>query len=237
MAKCLNLDWIWPHLEGDAEPHPHNRDYFSAKHAHLLNEMERILASLLALVKERVQSVESKFMALFTLTSVLSVLSVAVIAGLAASSTLSAGEKAARIISMLLVFYVVLQLLCLLLATVAGLARKSYMQLSPEDIVPQEGEDSDAYRVRLLNLQMECMRWNEWVVNQKVSKMEVAHLALKNALIAIFILIVLVGLNSLIILVLSSYGVVWGAWGNKLGPWWDVQDLIGPPCGGLTGLK
>ena len=201
MAKCLNLDWIWPHLEGDAEPHPQNRDYFRAKHAHLLNEMERILASRLDQAEERVQSVESKLMALLTLTSVLSAV---VMAGLAAAATLGAVKKDDRIfawVAILLVGYVALQLLCLLWATVSGLERKSYKQLSPDDIAPQDGEACDAYRVRLLNLQVNYMCWNEWVVNQKVSKMEVAHLALKNAVTVSFILIVLVGLKSLRVMV------------------------------------
>ena len=190
-------DWIWPHLKGDAEPDPQNRDYFSVKHAHLLDKVDRILTSSLAQVEERRQNVESKLMSLFTLTSVLSAV---VIAGLAAFSMLGAVKEASRILvwgAMLLVFYVVLHLLCLLWATASGLKRKSYKQLSPADIVPQDGETPNAYQVRLLNLQANSLRWNEWVTNQKVSEMAVAHIALKNVLTAISILIVLAGLNSL----------------------------------------
>lgn len=209
MAKRLNRmrrfcdripDWIWPHLTGDAEPQPQNLDYFSAKQAHLLDHVERILASRLAKVEERVQSVESKLMSLFTLTSVLSA---AFIAGLAASSVLGAAEEAIKIVAVFFVLYVVLQLWFLLRATLAGLERKSYKELSPEDIVPRDGEACDAYRVRLLNLQVNYMLLNEWVGNQKVSKMAVAHEASKNALHAIFILIVLAGLNFLRIMASS----------------------------------
>ena len=165
--------------------------------------VDRILTSSLAQVEERRQNVESKLMSLFTLTSVLSAV---VIAGLAAFSMLGAVKEASRIFvwgAMLLVFYVVLHLLCLLWATASGLKRKSYKQLSPADIVPQDGETPNAYQVRLLNLQANSLRWNEWVTNQKVSEMAVAHIALKNVLTAISILIVLAGLNSLRVIVNS----------------------------------
>ena len=69
--------------------------------------------------------------------------------------------------------------------------RRAYKQLSPDDIVPQSGEANAAYRIRLLNLQVNHLNWNEWVVNEKVSCMAVAHAALKNALTAIFILVLL----------------------------------------------
>lgn len=200
MAKCVSLkrrlydripDWIWPHLKGDAEPGPRDQDHFGAKHAELLDEISRFFPSRLAQVEERVRSVESKLMAQLTLTSVLSA---AVTASLAAAAMLGTVEEDARIfawVAVLLVLYVALQLLCSLRATVAGLKRRSYRQLSPADIVPQDDETSKAYRVRLLNLQVNCVRLNEWVTDQKVSEMAVAHAALRNVLTATFVLIVL----------------------------------------------
>ena len=91
----------------------------------------------------------------------------------------------------ILVFYVAMQILRSLWATVAGLMRKPYKQLSPAGIVPQDGEAREAYRIRLLNLQANILCWNDWVVDQKVSDMAVAHTALRNALTAIFLLAVL----------------------------------------------
>lgn len=203
-------DWIWPHLTGDEEPNIQDLDYFSDKHPPLLDKVERILASRLVQSEERVQSVESKLMSLFTLTSVFSA---AVIAGLAASAALGATSGTATILTwpvMFLVLYLVFQCWCLLRATLAGLERRHYRQLSPTDIVPHDEEGGDAYRIRLLNRQVNDMLSNERVVNQKVSEMAVAHAAWKNALAAIFILIGLVWLNSLRVLVFPSSGASCG---------------------------
>ena len=200
MVKCISLmrrlcdripDCIWPHLEGPADPAPEDQVYFSAKHAELLDGVKHILTSRLAQVEKREQTVESKLTALLTLTSVLSA---AVTVSLAAAATLRTVGEDARIfvwVAVFLVFYVVVQLLRSLWVTVGGLMRRSYRQLSLADIAPQDGEASEAYRVRLLNLQANYMRWNEWVVDQKVSAMAVAHIALRNALTATFALIVL----------------------------------------------
>ena len=69
--------------------------------------------------------------------------------------------------------------------------KPTFKQLSPSDIVPHDGEDSEAYQVRLLNLQVNHLCWNEWVISQKVSDMAVAHTALRNALTGVFLLVFL----------------------------------------------
>ena len=156
-----------------------------------VNEVNGFVSSRLSQADERVRTVESKLMALLALASVLSV---AVTASLAAATTLGEVDEDAKVfawVAVALVFYVAVQLLCSLRATVAGLMRRSYKQLSPEDMVPERSETSEMYRIRLLNLQVNHMRYNEWVVNDKVGQMAVAHAALKNALTATFALIVL----------------------------------------------
>lgn len=200
MAMCVSRkrrlydripDWIWPHLAGHAKPAPKDQDRFSAKHAGSLADVISILPSRLTQVEERNKAVESKLVAMLTLTSVLST----AVAALAAVTTLGTVKEDARFFAWvvaLLVFYAAVQILRSLLVTVAGLRRRSYKQLSPADIVPQDGEASEAYRVRLLNLQVNHLCWNEWVVDQKVSDMAVAHTALRNALIGIFLLVVVV---------------------------------------------
>ena len=54
--------------------------------------------------------------------------------------------------------------------------------MSAKDMIPEDGESRAMYQARVLNLQLNCMRWNEWVVNEMVSEMAVAHEALKNVL-------------------------------------------------------
>ena len=183
--------WVWPRLTGDAVPAPKDENYYSAKHAGSLVEVSSILLSRLAQVEERGRSVESKLLALLTLTSVLSM---AVAASLAAATTLGTVKEDAKLFAwfaVFLVFYAAVQILRSLWATVAGLVRRPYKQLSPADIVPQDGEANEWYRVRLLNLQINHLCWNEWVIDQKVSDMAVAHTALRNALTVVFLLVVL----------------------------------------------
>ena len=184
-------DWIWPHLTGDQEPAPNDQDYFHTTHIALLDQVNRILSARLAQVEKRVQSVESKLVALLTLTSVLSV---AVTASLAAATTLGKVEEDATIfawVAVVLVFYVAVQILRSLWSTVSGLIRRSYRQLSPEAMIPEDSETDDTYQIRIMNLEVNNMRFNEWVVDKKVSEMAVAHVALKNALTATFALIAL----------------------------------------------
>ncbi len=200
MAMCLSFirklydripDWVWPHLTGDAEPAPEDQDIFSIEHIDSLDEITSFLSSRLIQLEERVRGVESKILALLTLTSVLST---AVAASLAAATTLGTVEEDARLLAwtaVFLVFYSAVQVLRSLWATVDGLVRRGFKQLSPDDIVPQVEEDNNAYRIRVLNLQVNHLHWNEQVVNEKVSCMAVAHTALKNALTAIFFLVLL----------------------------------------------
>lgn len=182
-------DWAWPHLTGDAEPAPEEQDIFRVEHVDSLDEITSILSSRLVQVEERNRVVESKLLALLTLTSVLST---AVAASLAAATALGSVKEDARLLAWFAVFlilYAAIQILRSLWATVDGLVRRGYKQLSPDAIVPQSGEANAVYRIRLLNLQVNHLNWNERVVNEKVSCMAVAHAALKNALTAIFILV------------------------------------------------
>ena len=200
MAELINrksklfetiLDWIWPRVTGAIEPPPKDQDCFKVKHSKILEDVHSTFSSVLAQGEERDKNVESKLAAQLTLTSVLSV---AVIAGVTAAMTLGRVQETDKIFGWLaitLVSYALVQLLLSLRATVAGLTRRSYRRLSPEDMIPINGENTETYRTRLRNLQVNNMRWNDWVVNQKVSEMAVAHVAFRNALIGTFGIVVL----------------------------------------------
>ena len=185
-------DWVWPHLSGEEDDCPTDKERFNTKHSGSLNDMSSFLPSRLAQMDERLKAVESKLLAMLTLTSVLSA---ALAASLAAATTLGSvneNTKALALGAALLVFYVSIQVLRSLWATVSGLMRKSYKQLSLCDLIPKDGEIGDSYKIRLLNLQANHLSWNEWVVDKKVGHMTVAHTALRNALTAVFVLVVLI---------------------------------------------
>ena len=201
MAKCLSQmqrlcdripDWIWPHLTGNAEDPPEYEERFSTKHTESLTEAENVLQNRQNQVAERIRSVESKLIAMLTLTSVLSAVIGASLAATTALGKVEAETEVFAWAAVILVTYVSFQVLRALWSTVAGLTRRSYKQLSLIDIVPQGEETAETYRIRLLNLQSDHLSWNEWAVNQMVGEMAVAHTALKNALTVVFLLIVLV---------------------------------------------
>lgn len=185
-------DWIWPHLTGNQVSCPEDEALLAPRHARHLDDINHNLEFRLSQAEQRIRSVESKLLAMLALASILSL---TVTAGLAISISLDTvveDDKLFAVTSVCLVFYVAVQLLRSLWCVVSGLMRRSYKVLSPQDMIPKNYEDAVTFRSRLLNLQLNNMNWNEWVVDQKVSEMAVAHEALKNVLRATFILILLI---------------------------------------------
>ena len=189
-------DCIWPHLHGSEVPKPELPRIFGDNDAGIVVENLSILSSHLKQADERSRNVDSKLIALLTLTSVLAA---AISASFAAAVTLVAiqiGEGLCEAIAGaltacigLIVFYVACQLIRSVQCTIDGLKRRSYRNLGPAQIRRQRDEDANHYRVRLVNEQLACVQWNEWVVDQKVSDMAVAHIALRNALFGSYLLI------------------------------------------------
>lgn len=123
-------------------------------------------------------------LALLTLTSVLSA---AVTASFAIVSTMQVQKDFPIIpvwLTVFLVFYIAMNLLRSLWATVSGLMRRGYKQLPCEDIIAKDNEDLINYKTRIINQRLNHIIWNDWVLDQKVSEMAVAHVALRNALAA-----------------------------------------------------
>jgi len=177
-------DWIWPHLTGEPEPAPDEQLSVETDDKALLEAMEHVLERRISQVDERLRNVETKLVALLTLTSILSA---AVTASFATASTMEIQNDFPSppvSITLVLVFYLAINLLRSLWATVSGLMRRGYKQLPYEDIIPEGKEDPINYKARILNQRLNHAKWNDWVLNQKVSKMAVAHVALRNALSA-----------------------------------------------------
>jgi len=177
-------DWIWPHLTGEPEPAPDEQLSVETADKALLEATEHVLERRISQVDERLRTVETKLVALLTLTSILSA---AVTVSFAAASNMVIQKDFRSVpvwITLVLVIYLAFNLLRSLWATVSGLMRRGYKQLPYEDIVPEGEEDHINYRARILNQRLNHAEWNDWVLNQKVSEMAVAHVALRNALSA-----------------------------------------------------
>lgn len=178
------VDWVWPRLSEKPIPSPDEQLLITITDEALLDEIENTVEKRTSQVDERLRNVETKLVALLTLTSVLSA---AVTASFAVASTMQIQKDFPIVpvwITIALVFYIALNLLRSLWATVSGLMRRGYKQLTCKDIIPKDKEDKIRYKARLLNQRLNHVEWNDWVVNQKVSEMAVAHTALRNALVA-----------------------------------------------------
>jgi len=193
MAGCMKRlrkwldrvpDWLWPHLTGDPIASPSGQREVGTLEEATLAAAERAVEQRLGRVDERLRAVESKLVAMLTLTSILSA---AVTAGFAAVSTLRPQAGSARIplaVGLLLATYTIVNLLLSVWSTVSGLMRRGFGEISYGDLAPREEESEIEYRTRILNRHLNHAEWNDWVLDQKVSELAVAHVALRNALSA-----------------------------------------------------
>ena len=177
-------DWIWPRLQGKAEESPRDRCYFDASHAAFLPTIEGSIRTLAEQGEERLSTVERKLIALLTLTAVLGAAIAASFVAVAVLDQVRDSRPTVIVAGAVitLVSYTLVQIVCSLMATLRGMMRRGYKRLTPEGITPQVGDTSDVYSIRLLNYQVQNVIWNDWVVNGKVSDMNIAHVALRNAL-------------------------------------------------------
>ena len=177
-------DWVWPRLTGKTEEEPGDLCYFDGHQAAFLPAVEVSLQNIVEQGEERLRTVERKLIARLTLAAVLGA---AVATSLVAVAVLDQVRDSwltvvAALVVIILVFYILAQIVCSLMAALRGMVRRGYKGLTPKGITPLADETTDQYRIRLLNYQAQNIIWNNWVVNGKVSDMAVAHEALKNAL-------------------------------------------------------
>ena len=178
------VDWVWPRLTGKPVPSPDEQLFITITDEALLDGIENTVEKRTGQVDERLRNVETKLVALLTLTSVLSA---AVTASFAVASTMQIQKDFPMIpvwLTIAIVFYIAMNLLRSLWATVSGLMRRGYKQLPCEDMIPKDKEDLIKYKARIINQRLNHVKWNDWVLDQKVSEMAVAHVALRNALAA-----------------------------------------------------
>jgi hypothetical protein len=97
--------------------------------------------------------------------------------------------------------YVSLQFLRAAVAAVSGLERKGVERLTLSQLTAEADTNEVTYQHRLARLRAECLSRNAEVVNEKVSSMALAHVALKNGLAMLVI-----GIYFLMVIVL------WSAW-------------------------
>jgi hypothetical protein len=89
--------------------------------------------------------------------------------------------------------YVVVQLVCALLASVKGLQGSPYLMLVAEDLVQKHDEEYFESEKRIMCEHIMCIHFNQKLNTEKFQHLAVAHRALKNYLWGILLLVLTLG--------------------------------------------
>lgn len=183
------VDIIWPRLSGKPKSPPEDDLGPEVSGWPVLEAAEEALRKRLDDAEERFRSVDARLVPLLALASIITTALTASVP-LALSGSFDKVSRGEFVVVLVFVTYISLQALRSLYASVNGLRRRTYLNLSPSDLDPQANESAFDYRVRLLKVRRRCLWWNEWATNLKVDDMEVAHVALQNALRGVALLVV-----------------------------------------------
>lgn len=194
MARLLNaflsflavqaLDCIWPRITGPREKPPKFDEQYYGISPELLEAVENNVTQRMAQAENRMVAVDRKLLALFRLTSLLATLSVALLAGAAGLfPTVKDTERTVAGISIILITYAMIQLICAARATIKGLEASRYASQTKETILPLDREADHAYRRRQIRDVIYVTEQHEWATNRKVSHMQVAYRAIRNTIL------------------------------------------------------
>ena len=131
---------------------------------------------------ERETTIDRKLFSLFSLSSVASSVMIAGLIG-AATITIPDATTAPKYLvvpAIALIGYIALQMLIAVRNTVKGLSARPYRSATPDSTAPMEHEDKAKYMARQFNGMMNAIKQNDWITNQKVDHMNLAHTALEN---------------------------------------------------------
>lgn len=199
LKKATRVRWdtitdsIWPWPYGKfKEPYAKtfqadgSNDTISAAYNTLLPRQQQ--------VEERNSAVERKLASLLPVTSALVSILAITLAAITARQTefkptsLEWQLAILGVATYVAVPYIILQLTCCILATVKGLRRRQFERSKPEDLMPLENEDEIHYKRRQINSLLKQISFNEEIVNDRVTWLEVAHRCLVNAAVMTIVL-------------------------------------------------
>ena len=189
-------DLVWATLDppsgnlrgGAEEPRPEiNAD----AHDDVVREVYGRLSAELEIEAERRRAVETK------LVAVGSVAPIAVTIMVATVSFLSSGRlrdfvPASVFVILVMAVYVALQFLRAMLAAIYGLSRKSYAGPNISEIVLAGTEGRSGYLRNACNDVARRIEQHRETTNEKVSQLALAHWAIRNAVIALVVELVIV---------------------------------------------
>jgi hypothetical protein len=143
---------------------------------------------LLAAEDARRQSVEARLTSIVGLSSIAATIVFGSILAQAAG-TLQVQRHWLRWVLALGALYLAIQLCCAIIAALGGLERRSYLSTVQHDIFPlPTGEDRSVFLSRRIRDSLSVLSDHQTVNNVKVTRMAIAHRAMKNFLWALLLL-------------------------------------------------
>ncbi|MGI8837489.1 MAG: hypothetical protein ACR2H4_12755 [Pyrinomonadaceae bacterium] len=86
--------------------------------------------------------------------------------------------------------YISLELLRAIMAAIAGLKRRSFVGISLKDLYPLPDESRESYLKRSCSELAEVIRNNRAEIDAKVTWLDVAHTAIRNAVVGLLLLVI-----------------------------------------------
>jgi len=137
---------------------------------------------------DRVRTVETKLLGISGLSPVAMAVIVAGFTALT-NRSIQAFTRISVLLVGILAGYVSLQFLRAILAAITGLKRRSFYAVSLKDLYPRPDEEKQSYLTRNCSELAEVIRENRAEIDFKVTWLDVAHIAIRNAVIGLLLLL------------------------------------------------
>lgn len=143
---------------------------------------------------ERIRTVETKLLGISGLAPLAMAVIVAAFTVLA-NRSLQAFTRDSVLLVGIVGGYICLELLRAILAAIAGLKRRHFAGFALEDLYPLPNETKESYLTRSCSELADIIRRNRAEINAKVTWLDAAHTAIRNAVVGLlFLAIVIFGL-------------------------------------------
>lgn len=90
---------------------------------------------------------------------------------------------------LLFTFYIAVQILRALISIIKGLRTYQYYSFKESDLIPLKNERRQAFQQRIISDMVEILKGNKAVNNLKADELNLAHVAIRNSVWAVFLMI------------------------------------------------
>ena len=147
------------------------------------------LQGLAAAEEDRCRAVEGKLQGVTGFSSVAASLLLAISARTVESRSFSVSPLGLAVV-LGLIAYAAVQFLRAILAAITGLRRRGYVRFTSVDLAPRMGETEYCFLLRLNRELSRQIEINARVNDERVTQMELAHLAVRNAVVVLTLALV-----------------------------------------------